>query len=82
MEFARNVCGIADATSTEFEKPGTPFIDYLPDQNSDIAKGGTLRLGTQEAEVMEGSMIYQLYEKNGQLKKSSDALPPEKGGDE
>lgn len=38
VEFARNVCGVADATSTEFEKPGTPFIDYLPDQNDTINK--------------------------------------------
>ena len=75
VEFARNVCGVTDATSTEFEKPGTAFIDYLPDQNESIAKGGTLRLGHQEAEVMEGSLIYQLYEKSGQLKKSLKPLP-------
>ncbi len=61
VEFARNVCGVADATSTEFEKPGTPFIDYLPDQNDTINKGGTLRLGTQEASVIEGSLIHKLY---------------------
>lgn len=61
IEFARNVCGVTDATSTEFEKPGTAFIDYLPDQNATIDKGGTLRLGTQEATVLEGSMIHQLY---------------------
>lgn len=53
VEFARHVCGVADATSTEFEKAGTPFIDYLPDQNEKIDKGGTLRLGTQEADVLE-----------------------------
>jgi len=61
VEFARHVCGVADATSTEFEKPGTPFIDYLPDQNEKIDKGGTLRLGTQEANVLEGSLIHKLY---------------------
>lgn len=61
VEFARNVCGVSDATSTEFEKPGTAFIDYLPDQNESIAKGGTLRLGHQEAIVIEGSLIHQLY---------------------
>lgn len=61
VEFARNVCGVADATSTEFEKPGTPFIDYLPDQSDTIAKGGTLRLGHQEATVVEGSLIHKLY---------------------
>jgi CTP synthase len=67
IEFARNVCGVTDATSTEFEKPGTPFIDFLPDQSNAIAKGGTLRLGHQEAEVLEGSLIYELYKKNNQL---------------
>ncbi len=61
VEFARNVCGVADATSTEFEKPGTPFIDYLPDQNEKIDKGGTLRLGHQDATVIEGSLIQKLY---------------------
>lgn len=61
IEFARYVCGVTDATSTEFEKPGTPFIDYLPDQNDTINKGGTLRLGTQEATVVEGSLIHKLY---------------------
>jgi len=61
VEFARNVCGVPDATSTEFEKPGTPFIDYLPDQNEKIDKGGTLRLGSQEATVIEGSLIHKLY---------------------
>lgn len=61
VEFARNVCGVSDATSTEFEKPGTPFIDYLPDQNETVAKWGTLRLGHQEATVIEGSLIHQLY---------------------
>lgn len=55
------MCGVLDATSTEFEKPGTPFIDYLPDQNEKIDKGGTLRLGTQEATVLEGSLIHKLY---------------------
>jgi CTP synthase len=67
IEFARNMCGITDATSTEFEKPGTPFIEYLPDQHDNIDKGGTLRLGHQEADVAEGSLIYKLYEVSGQL---------------
>lgn len=38
IEFARNVCGITDATSTEFETPGTLFVEYLPDQNDTIDK--------------------------------------------
>ncbi len=61
IEFARNVCGISDATSTEFETPGTLFVEYLPDQNDTIDKGGTLRLGHQEAQVAEGTLIHKLY---------------------
>ena len=61
VEFARNVCGIADATSTEFGKPGTPLIDFLPDQSETVAKGGTLRLGHQDADVAEGTLIHKLY---------------------
>lgn len=61
VEFARNVCGVTDATSTEFEKPGTPFIDYLPDQSDTIAKGGTLRLWHQDAEIQKGTLIHKLY---------------------
>lgn len=67
IEFARNVCGFPDATSTEFEKPGTPFIDYLPDQSATIDKGWTLRLGHQEAEVVSWTLIYKLYERSGRI---------------
>lgn len=84
IEFARNVCWVLDATSTEFEKPWTPFIDYLPDQTHTTAKGGTLRLGNQEAEIIEGSLIYKLYEASRQLKKSNNAplMPPWERGEE
>lgn len=38
VEYARNVCGIADACSTEFDDNGTPFVDYLPDQDDSTDK--------------------------------------------
>ena len=38
IEFARHVCGIKDATSSEFEPPGTPVIDFIEGQSKDVAK--------------------------------------------
>lgn len=61
IEFARNICGVLDATSREFGNPWTFFIDFLPDQNDTTAKWGTLRLGNQVAQVQSGSLIHKLY---------------------
>ena len=46
IEFARHVCGLPDASSGELD-PNSPHkvIDFLPDQNETVSKGGTLRLG-------------------------------------
>ena len=62
IEFARNVCGITDANSTEFE-PTTknPIIDLMADQKSIINKGGTLRLGNYECEIQKGTLAYKDY---------------------
>ena len=46
IEFARNVCGLKGASSTEFEKDcPNPVIDLMPDQRGVKDKGGTMRLG-------------------------------------
>ena len=46
IEFCRNVCAIKDANSGEFAPQGLhKVIDYMPGQNQDRDKGGTLRLG-------------------------------------
>ncbi|HNY64770.1 MAG TPA: CTP synthase [Deltaproteobacteria bacterium] len=46
IEYARNVCGITGAISTEFdEKASDPVIDFLPEQRNITRKGGTMRLG-------------------------------------
>ena len=62
IEFARNVCGLADADSGEFD-PSSPHkvIDFLPDQNEQIDKGGTLRLGAWPCAVRPGSRMADCY---------------------
>ena len=62
IEFARNVCGIEDANSTEFA-PTTknPIIDLMADQKSIVNKGGTLRLGNYECEIKKGTLAYKDY---------------------
>lgn len=62
IEFARHVCGIADADSIEFN-PDTPHpvIALMPDQNGVTDIGGTLRLGSYPCHLKEGSLAEQLY---------------------
>jgi CTP synthase len=64
IEFARNVCNMEDANSTEIN-PYTkfPVIDYLPGQYEGINMGGTLRLGLHKCEIKEGTMAYKAYGK-------------------
>jgi len=54
IEFARNVCNLKDAHSSEFN-PDTPYpvIDLMPDQVAIEAKGGTMRLGVYPCKVTE-----------------------------
>jgi len=62
IEFARNVCGLAGATSTEFEKaPTHPVIDLLPEQKKVKGKGATMRLGTWECHLAEGTKAREAY---------------------
>jgi CTP synthase len=62
IEFARNVLGMHDANSTEFD-PHTshPVIDLLPEQKSVTRKGATMRLGAQQVIVEKGSRAAKLY---------------------
>ncbi|MCD8056224.1 MAG: CTP synthase [Clostridiales bacterium] len=63
IAFARSVCGIADANSGEFsEQCSNKVIDFLPDQNAHIAKGGTLRLGAYPCHIEdENTQMYRCY---------------------
>lgn len=64
IEFARNVCGLKDANSREFnDKSNNKVIDFLPDQNDKTNKGGTLRLGAYDCKLKLNSKIYALYQK-------------------
>ncbi|MCK5388464.1 MAG: CTP synthase [Candidatus Izimaplasma sp.] len=64
IEFARNVCNMEGANSTEMD-PDTlyPVIDYLPGQYEGIDMGGTLRLGLYNCQIKEGTIAYKAYGK-------------------
>jgi CTP synthase len=62
VEFARHVCGLKGANSTEFN-PHTayPVIDLMDAQRSITDKGGTMRLGTYECVLAPGSRCQEIY---------------------
>ena len=62
IEFARHVCGISNANSGEFDAE-TPnkVIDFMPDQNEDMDKGGTMRLGAYPCKTKPGSLLERCY---------------------
>jgi CTP synthase len=61
-EFARNVCGLDGASSTEFD-PETPYpvISLLEEQLGIVNKGGTMRLGAYPCRLREGSVAATAY---------------------
>ncbi len=63
VEFARNVSGLADANSSEWNA-ATPYpvIDLLPEQEGVVDLGGTMRLGAYPADVLAGSLAERMYE--------------------
>lgn len=62
IEFARYVCGLNDANSGEFdENSNNKVIDFMPDQNAEINKGGTLRLGAYPCKIVSGTKMEECY---------------------
>ncbi|MDO5140658.1 MAG: CTP synthase, partial [Eubacteriales bacterium] len=62
ISFARYVTGLADANSREFNPDSqNKVIDFLPDQNDEVAKGGTLRLGAYPCIIKEGTQMHRCY---------------------
>jgi CTP synthase len=62
IEFARHVCGLAGANSTEFETQSPhPVICLLEEQKGVEAKGGTMRLGAMPAKLAAGTKTHALY---------------------
>jgi len=72
IEFARNVCGIKDAHSTEVkQKAPHPVIDILPEQKTNLQRkdfGATMRLGTYPCKLKAGTAAFRAY-KNSDFKK-------------
>jgi CTP synthase len=67
IEFARNVCGIKDATSREFAENkdrGNYVIDFMNEQRGLEKKGGTMRLGSYSCALMKGSRAHSIYKAN------------------
>ncbi|NLI40262.1 MAG: CTP synthase [Caldisericales bacterium] len=65
IEFARHVCGLKNANSTEFvpETP-EPVVDTMANQKFITDKGGTMRLGAQPCAIEEGTLAYSVYGTN------------------
>ena len=78
VEFARNVCGMKDAHTTEVNKETHyPVIDMQISQRGVMAQqkyGGTMRLGAYAAALNPGSAVYELYKKCGRLDSDKSQL--------
>jgi len=62
VEFARRVCGLTDAMTSEVdETTGNPVIDYLPEQRNLDIKGGTMRLGAYDCTLEPHSLAAEAY---------------------
>nr|WP_310308719.1 CTP synthase [Saccharothrix longispora] len=68
IEAARNLAGIEDANSSEFEDTGSPVISTMADQEDVVAgerdMGGTMRLGAYPAKLVPGSQVALAYGAN------------------
>ncbi len=64
IEFARNVCGLEKANSTEFDKnAANPVISLLEEQRKVTQMGGTMRLGKSPCRIKKGTKTYEAYKK-------------------
>ncbi len=62
IEFARNVCGLKDANSTEFdEETRHPVIALMDEQRRVVQKGGTMRLGAYPCFLKPGTKVAEIY---------------------
>ena len=62
IEAARNLAGLEDANSEEFnQKTAHKIVNFLPDQFEGRAKGGTLRLGAWPCKIKKGTKAYKAY---------------------
>jgi CTP synthase len=65
IEYSRNVCGLVGANSEEMcENPPYPVIHLLPEQKHVHEKGATMRLGSYDCNLVNGTLAHRLYESN------------------
>jgi CTP synthase len=70
IEFARNVCGIANANSTEFDQTASePVICLLEEQREVRKKGASMRLGTWPTKIQPGTLAEKIYGKGEVLER-------------
>ena len=63
IEFARSVCGMKGAESTEFKpKAAYPVVSLLEEQKEVKDLGGSMRLGAYPCRIKKGTLAYRLYE--------------------
>jgi len=78
VEFARNICKMEDANTTEVNKDTkNPVIDILSTQKKLIKEsryGGTMRLGAYVAMLRKNSRVLQLYKKAGRLEQDKKKI--------
>ena len=73
IEFARNVAGIEDADSTEFDRYASePVIALMEEQKGVTEKGATMRLGEYDCVLSPGSKAYEAYAASGMCEASED----------
>jgi CTP synthase len=62
IEFARNVCGLTDANSTELDPDSPhPVVDILPEQKQIEGLGGNMRLGGRDVAIKPGTLAARLF---------------------
>jgi CTP synthase len=70
IEFARNVCGLGEANSTEFDpKTPNPVISLLEEQKDVQVKGASMRLGTWPTKIAKGTLAEKVYGSNEVLER-------------
>ncbi|HBL84451.1 MAG: CTP synthase [Clostridiales bacterium GWF2_38_85] len=61
VEYARNVLGLELANSSEFDTTHDCVIDLMPDQQGNLPKGGTMRLGAYPCSIKSGTLLEKIY---------------------
>ena len=65
VEFARNVVGLKDASSTEFDRRTKNPVIHIMDTQKDVKKkGGTMRLGAYPCKIKENTLAEKVYKSN------------------